>query len=50
MTTSSANALSFKSRKQKRILRPFLSAFFPSEMRLTQRRKLSSPRGILAND
>jgi hypothetical protein len=50
MTTSSANSLTFKSRKEKCILCPFSSAFFPGEMRLTQRRKLSSPRGILAND
>jgi hypothetical protein len=50
MTTSSANSLTSKSRKEKRILCPFSSAFFHSELRLTQRRKLSSPRGILAND
>jgi hypothetical protein len=47
MPTSSANSLSFKSRKEKRILCPFSSAFFPGEMRLTQRRKLSAARGIL---
>ena len=50
MTTSSANSLFLKSRKEKCILCSFSSAFFPGEMRLTQRRKLSSPRGILAND
>ena len=50
MTTSSANSLTFRSRKEKRNLCPFSSAFFPGVMRLTQRRKLSSSRGILAND
>jgi hypothetical protein len=45
MTTSSANSLTSKLRKEKRIFRPFSSAFFPGELRLTQRRKLSAPRG-----
>jgi hypothetical protein len=50
MRTSSANSLSFNSRIEKRTLCPFSSAFFSGELRLTQRRKLSAPRGILAKD
>jgi hypothetical protein len=45
MTTSTANSLTFKVRKEKRILCPFSNAFLPGETRLTQRRKLSAPRG-----
>jgi hypothetical protein len=50
MTNSSANPLTFKVRKEKRILCPFSSAFFPGALRLTQRRKLSAPGGILTNN
>jgi hypothetical protein len=50
MTTSAANSLTFKSPKKMRTYPLSRVLFSLRELCLTQRRKLSAPRGIIANN